>query len=50
MCGISGIYNLFNKDIDYKKIIEKIIKPICKDYLDEKKVVFKYLSLLKKII
>ena len=26
MCGISGIYNLFNKDINSKKIIEKIIK------------------------
>ena len=28
MCGISGIYNLFNKDIDYKNIIhnEKVAK------------------------
>ena len=26
MCGISGIYNFFNKEIDSKRAIEKIIK------------------------
>ena len=26
MCGISGIYNSFNKDINSRRIIEKIIK------------------------
>ena len=26
MCGISGIYNCFNKDIESKRIIEKIIQ------------------------
>ena len=26
MCGISGIYNYFDKNIDSKKIIEKIVK------------------------
>ena len=26
MCGISGIYNFLNKDLDGKKIINKILK------------------------
>ena len=26
MCGISGIYNFFNKEFDSRKTIEKIIK------------------------
>ena len=26
MCGISGIYNFLNKDLDGKKIIKKIIR------------------------